>query len=374
MDIGQLLMGYPQASPGIPYPMPNTLQQPIPAPHAPEPVQPQGFVQQLMARLQDPAVQQGLFAAGTTLMQNPGFGQNGWDLAAQALTTGANTVQNVRELTRKRRLEDEDRMVADTERKAKNRREDRQVAVSEQNANTYANTAGSQAWQGEQRLKLAEKELEEMKRANESRERIQQKQLEIDRIRATAYSNGTASGGQTPAKVQLVNMLAEQYKAEGMDPTAAQARAVEALEIRSASRSPAETARRLYENAVNGYNNSIEGLQRPLTREQAAEMLQTAMDEAQRIHALDGPVNNPPGVGRSGVVQRPTAARVETPTPPAPAENGAPTTAPAPKSGVPTVDAGLSQRVATARAAGYTDDQIRQFLQSQGIDPKKAGL
>lgn len=328
-----------------------------------------GFLGNIAQAWQDPNVRQAVLSTGLNLMRSPGYGQNGWDVAANSLQTGMGTLQSLRERDRQRALEAEDRKIKEEQRGIENKRGDRQVSVQEKNAQTSATNVEGDAKNKDAQLKHAEKQLEEAIRHNKSSEEIAKLRALADNIRATTYAGG---GGRTPAEIEKLNRLKAFYKKQNPELSDEEADK-QAMDYLSTSKG--KSPRQLVIDAYTKKAQSWLEQQFDPTAQPTPEMRETwkkqAMEEVKFAEEAGADVT-----ATRGSISRGSPA---TGTPPAasPAtRSGTPSTAPAAAStaGASTApDPFIQRQIEIWKTGGGTPDQIKLLIQKQGGDPAAYG-
>lgn len=270
---------------------------------------------QFLGTLEDPNVRQAMIATGIGLMRSPQYGQNSGDIIANALGSGVNTLQGLRNMQYERSQKE-------AQQKQENRRADQTVA----NQTTSVGYQGqSVAQQGQQitnqntqattRNEIDRGALSETQRHNQELEEIARRNAESERIRAKAY--GSTAGANQGQDVFKINALTAQYQAEGMDETAARAKAVMVVESTGAAKTPGEQAQKLYEAKLKNWMQDINNFGKSLTPQQMKDMATESMNEVFAFHNFNaGVTGQPPAVNpnkpKAGVIDRSTGSAVGT--------------------------------------------------------------
>lgn len=311
----------------------------------------------IFQKLKDPNVRAALLQTGLGLMKSPGYGQSGWDVASNALAHGAGTLQALREAERAKKIQDENRAIAESQRKIENTQKNRQLATGEANTTLYGEQVRSQASTARADDARADLALTETQRANKAQEEIARMRAQADLTRARAFSSG---GGRTAADIVKIQNLAKQYMlppeqgGKGLDETNAMAEATKLIELQGKSKSPSEMVQEILKTQITSYSNSIEGMRSPPTPEMMKKWRDDAINQVIELNRLDaaqrGPVApNPQYPGQpTGVVQR---------TP-----------------GGPAADPATSSKVEALKSRGIPLDQIKQALINEGKNPADYGL
>jgi len=281
------------------YGIPNNVMGP-PSPAVDPARQSGGIFNAIRTTLADPNFRAALMTTGANLLRSPGYGQGAGDVAADAITTGIGTLQGLRQQQRQVEMQQQKRADEREDALARRRQAEQQIDINRQQvegqieAQRKADTRGT-------------RQLTETERSNRAREEIERIRAEADRTRANAYR--AAGIGRTPQDIQKINMLAAQYMAEGMDETAAKAKAVMVVESTGRAKSPGEQARSLYEARLKAWQNDFQNFGKTLTAEQAKQMLEESMNDVMYLHQFNQTTTGMPGTPRptqrSGPIQRP---------------------------------------------------------------------
>jgi hypothetical protein len=141
------------ATPGFGGP---TVQPQVSAPApmaAPAPQQNDGILGKIQGLMADPNFRMALLQTGTGMMRSPRMGENGWDVAGEAIMRGAMTLQGLRERDRQQKMQDNDRAF-DREVKTASMENDRQ------RTKVYEKTADAQIKSAQTQEELARLELD----------------------------------------------------------------------------------------------------------------------------------------------------------------------------------------------------------------------
>jgi len=270
---------------------------------------------------------------GIGLMRSPQMGQNGWDVAANALQTGVGTVQALRERDRKMKQEDEDR---DLNRKnIENQIETRTSAANtakEGTSNDYLRIINQDS-QAKATHELNIRELDEKIRANKANEAN-------DRIRANAAKDNAGGAGSTSADIQKINNLTAEKVANGMDPVKAKAEATREV-MSTGKTSPANMYTQAMQQEIELWQNSFDNLGKVPDPKTLGEMQARAK---QRV--MDALKMN---------------------------EGPKPVTAKGDSNIYPTPEARINAQINQAKAKGATPEMIKKALMEEGVDPKAYG-
>ncbi len=309
-----------------------------------------GLWRNFLNQFKDPNFRQALGATGRGLMQTPGYGQNGWDVASTALDRGVATLQALREQDRVRALQEQDRKTREEQRRIENRQKDRTLDTADKNAAIYEQATANQNEASLRSDANTDAQLAEVTRHNKATEANDAIRANADRTRASFYS----SGGKDPADVTKIKLLAAEYMspAYGMDETSAMARATREVELNSKTKDPAGLTQELYKQKVMAYTQSFEGMRNPMTKDMSDKFLNEAITDAMRIakisDASKGKVSAPtpqfPGQATGVVDRNPTVKNPQT-----------------------------EAQIAAAVARGLPKEKIRSAIQSKGEDPSLYG-
>jgi len=292
----------------------------------------------ILQNLHDPNVQAAMMNTGINLMRSPGYGQSGWDVASNALSSGVDTLRTLREQQRQQQLQQQDRTNKNAQQTFEN-----QIAVG---------NAGRQQKQTEaygRQVDLQGSEMQSnadykkgMLGVEQEKNRIAMINAESNKTKAGKYTGGGGGAGST--ELTKINMLADQYQAEDptLDDTAAHAKAIMVLKAKDTAKSPSEQARNIYLERIKAYQNSIEGMKNPLTPQMAQQMLSDSINDVKKLRSLEGPQPNAPGMGSSGTIER--------------------------------IDPDIKALVDNARAKGTPDAQIKSMLTQYGKTPSVYGI
>jgi hypothetical protein len=257
-------------------------------------------------QFQDPNLRQAVLATGIGLLRSPQYGQNSGDIIANALGSGVNTLQSLRNMDYARNQATQARTDKLGQQKIENEQRGRQIAVAE--AGQRTNEAGQRSTETNQQAirENATAVTRETERHNRANEEIDRTRAEAERTRANAY---TGSGTRIPAEVQKINMLAAQYMTEGMDETSARAKAVMVVDSSRGATSPGEQAMNLFNNSIKNWQNDLSNFGKQLTREQLQQMQQDAINTVIRFQNFNAqqtgqPQSPNPANPRHGVIDR----------------------------------------------------------------------
>lgn len=257
--------------------------------------------QKILDNLHDPNVQQALVQTGLGLMKTPQAGQNNYDVIANGIQAGVGTLQALRERDRQQKLQDEEkaRLLAQQgfENTLKTNQDKRQNTTTQ----AYVDQVAAQTANAKDAKTFKERELALEERYKTGMLNVAERNASSNFIKAEKTGSG---GGAASVEREKLDALTNQYKAEGLDDTAARAKAVLTLKAGSGGKTPQEQARLIYLEKIKAYQNSIEGMQNPLTPEMSQQLLESSMQDAQKLSSIGGQPANPPGVGTSGQIER----------------------------------------------------------------------
>ena len=323
-------------------------------PQAPATAQAQpGFVGRLLQNFNDPNFRQALILTGAQMMRTPGYGQNFGDVAANALSTGVMSLQQLRtqqaaEAAREREAQRAERTTgayveatgeqttASKERRAREAEEAEYAKGQRPVVETRAASAEARAGEGTR----AEVEL---KRAQARRQDAESRYLDRDR---PGGARGGAGGKGNTVQDRKMIALSKYYQTKGLSEIEADARAVEVLDLQRASRTPGELAYQIIEREKLAWAarlGNMDAVMDPVTRQQIRE---EAFREAQEINRLD--------VASQG-----------------PVRSGADPTNPATDMRI--LDPRIQALVLQAKERNHPPEKIREALISAGADPSLYG-
>jgi len=292
-------------------PIPGNYQPPPQAQGGTPPASPQeveqnkGLWRNFLSRLDDPNVRQALLVTGINLLRSPQYGQNSGDIAANALTAGVGTLQQLRERERAQKNLEQQRADTQAQRTVENQQGQQRIDISRSQQQTYGEQVRQQGAASERLDTREAAQSAETARHNRATEANQRLAAMADMARAKAYAAGGT--GKTPQDIQKINILAAHYmQTEGLDETSAKAKAVMVVDSTGTAKSPGEQARMLYQERLKAWGNDIGNIGKTLTTDQARELLESSMNDIMQLQqfnasaATGGPL---PGT-RSGPIQR----------------------------------------------------------------------
>lgn len=304
-------------------------------------------------QMQDPNFKTAMLTTGINMLRSPGYGQSGFDVAANALGTGVQTLQGLRtaQQTRKDKL---DQQTIENERAGKT-------------TDAYVSSTATNSEVAKRNATVNEGELTENKRRNVEDEAIRRAQiaanLEGDKIRAGATRYAASAGvrdpSQQPADIQKINIMARLYKSRGIADAEADAMAVNFVQTAGKSGSVGDLAAKIYADTVKAYNDNPTNWRTPLTPEMQTKMKQSALEDAQLFFQGNQAAS---GTGAPPAAARPGAAPA-VPTPP-----GSGLTNPGQPPALTT-----AAKVQMAAKRGWPPETIRQSIIEDGEDPAKYG-
>jgi len=268
-----------------------------------------------LSNLHDPNVQSAIMATGINLLRSPQYGQNSGDVIANALSTGVNTLQGLRQVDYQRREAAQKRTDTVQQQNIENTQNQQRIGISGDQQRTYSQQVAQQG-EASNRLDTREnRQLTEAERHNRADEESRRIAAQADLARANAYKANTI--GKTPQDIQKINMLAQHYvENEGMDEVSAKARAVMVVESTGKAKSPGEQARLLYADKIKNWQNDISNFGKSMTPDMAQQFLNDSINEVTTLQKFDSGVTGtaPPSTQRSGpIVREEPSAPAETP-------------------------------------------------------------
>lgn len=306
----------------------------------------------LLSQWQDPNVKQAVLATGIGLMRSARYGENVGDVAANALTSGVNTLQSLRERDRQRALEAQDRAIREDQRAKENTRGDRQVATGERNAATQEKSVTGNLELGQKAGARSDKALEETIRSNKAQEEIGRTKAGAEATRAGAYATGRQ--GKTAAEIQKIDRLKAYYKQQ--DPSLSDEQADKmAIDYvtTSQNKTQSQIAADLYKNELTTWAQNFDNIGKTPSVADLREMKRRSMETAAEFFKQE-----------NSTIKRPDAPGVPTMGGPPQAAPGAAPMPPSP----------LTQRnIEIWKKANATPGQIRDLIIKRGEDPKIYG-
>lgn len=323
-------------------------------PQAPAPAQTQpGFVGRLLQNFNDPNFRQALTLTGAQMMRTPGYGQNFGDIAANALSTGVTSLQQLRAQQAAEALREREAQRAERTTGAYVEATGEQTTTSkERRAREAEEAAYAKGQRPVMEMRAANAETRagegaraevELKGAQARRQDAESRYLDRDR---PGGARGGAGGGRQPQDIQKIEMLSRKYQADGLDKVAADARAVEVLDLQKAVKTPGELAQTLYTEKLRAWQADIGNLGKPLDPNVARGLLDDAIKETMELSRID--------VASQG-----------------PVRSGADPTNPA--TGMRILDPRIQALVLQAKERNHPPEKIREALISAGADPSLYG-
>jgi hypothetical protein len=264
-----------------------------------------------LSNLHDPNVQSAIMSTGIGLLRSPQYGQNSGDVIANALSSGVNTLQGLRQLDYQKQQATQKRGDTLNQQNVENNQRQQQIGISQAQQGTYATSVQQQ---GEASQRLNEREqaaLGETSRHNRASEANQATAAQADLERARAYKANTI--GKTPQDIQKIDMLAQSFiQNEGMDEVSARARATMIVESTGRAKSPGDAAQALYQEKLKNWQGDISNFGKSLPPEQARQMLNDSMNEIMLLHSFGSGITGtgaPPVTNQGGPIVRPPAAQ-----------------------------------------------------------------
>ena len=301
-----------------------------------------GFMERIAQAWADPNVRQAVMTTGLNFMRSPGYGQNGWDVAANSLGMGMQTLEALRTRDRQRALEAEDRKIKEDQRNKENTRGDRQVAVSEKNADTTSRSTDATIGNLTSDNTRLDKTLDETIRHNKAMEGVYAQNAGSTRIKADTYAAG---GGKTAAEIEKVNRMKAYFMKQDPNLSAEDAdkKAIDYV-ASTKGKTPRQQVLDAYKaKAAAWMEMQYDPLAQP-TPEQVEQWRQEAIAEVKMADSAGTDITN-----NSGVIVRPGAK----PAAGAPQER----------------DAMTEQKINKWKTAGGTPAQIKQLLINEGLNP-----
>jgi hypothetical protein len=257
----------------------------------------------------DPNVRQAVLATGIGLMRSPQYGQNAGDIGANALQSGVQTLQSLRNMDYAKQQTATARKDKLTQQGVENTQGQARIDIARAGENTNERAQTSTEANQQAIRQNAEGILSETTRHNKADEATNAVKANADMVRARATAT---TGARVPAEVQKINMLSAQYMTEGMDETSARAKAVMVVDSAKGATSPGEQAMNLFNNSIKNWQNDINNFGKSLTQEQIKQMqhdaINTVMNFQQFNSAQTGVPPTPAAPGgvnsRVGVIDR----------------------------------------------------------------------
>lgn len=272
-----------------------------------------GFLQNLLAKLQDPNVMAAIGQTGMGLLQSPEFGQNGWDVASNSLQRGVSTLQQLRERDRLLSQQAMDRQTAEEQRQFENKAKTRELEGGEEKTNIYGQQVRQQGEASSSSSAVAEGTLRETGRHNRQAESVDRTNAESARIRAETYK-GLGGGGSTSGDAFKIKNLAAAYvQNDGLDEVDALARATMVVQTQGKTKdsNPSSLAMELVKTKVQAYQSDIGNWSKPLTQAMIQQFQKDSIDDAIKLYDVDKKTkgaagNAPPAAPSSGPGRSPT--------------------------------------------------------------------
>lgn len=334
MPVGRLLLD--PAEGANPFPSTNV----SPAQTEP-PVEHVNAWKQFLGKMKtDPNFKQAVLQTGLNLMKGPAPGQNGWSLAGQALGTGVDTLQMMREKDRLQGIQEQERNLRTEDTRSQIRT--RNTGAQNETARTgaYVDSVKDTSQQGSKRLELAAKELDETIRHNKAGEGN-------DAKRNAAYATAASGGGSNPsADVVKIQNLTEQYKLRGLSDVDAKAKATREVMTTGKNTSAGAQLRELVQQKFNMWSSAADNMFKSPPPELQQQWIDSSKKEILSVTRQGDAMSdaaNPPEGGPSAV-------------------------------GVlkPSVDPVMDQ-VVMLRTRGFPPEKIKELLVQDGHDPTKYG-
>lgn len=324
-----------------------------------------------LQQMNNPNTRAALMQTGIGMMKSPGYGQNGWDTASQALSSGVSTLQNLRERDRILELAAAERAKKDTQQGVENTRADRSVAVGESNAQTASRAADANIANSQADNARGDKTLTETERHNKAMEGVYGRNADANNTRANNV------GTHTAAEIEKINRLKKYYMdKEGLDELSADKKAMDYVST-AKGKSPRQLVIEAYQKKVSQWmENQFDPTAQP-TPEQVDKFKKDAISEVRLAEEAGQEISN-----NSGTINRPGTTPSTPPgspavpgTTPASSPSGmAPAPGTMPRVAIPGQKDALTERqINIWKSAGGTPQQINALLTKQGIDPKTYG-
>lgn len=259
----------------------------------------------------DPNLRTALMSTAIGMMRNPGFGQNSWDTAANALAAGMGTYQQGRQLDVQNK-QAERKLGLEEELGRGN------LGVAQQNAQNYGKSVDTQATvaqgnlENQQTLTAIQQQKANLDAALEPRRvAADEKRAQADVDRAAAYRVATQnSGGSTGQNVQLVNArkAALMKLNPGMTDEEATVQAQnDILLTAKVGNNPASLAASLFKSNLTAWQNSFDNLGKSPTPQQLEELKQLSLEQARDFAKLNRQATGViPETATSGPIDRVT--------------------------------------------------------------------
>lgn len=326
-----------------------------------------------LQQLNNPNTRAALMQTGLGMMRSPGYGQNGWDTAANALQGGVQTLERLRERDRVLAQEAQDRAIKENQRTVENKRGERQVAATERNAATNERSTEASITQGANANNRAGFQLEESIRHNQANEANDRIRAEAEKEKSGKYNT---SSGRTPAEIEKLNRLKKYYMdKEGLDELTADKKALDYLAT-AKGKSPRQLVIDRFRDKVKAWQDNQYDPSATLTPQQAKQMQDEAVAEVKMAEEAGRDITD-----TRGIIVRPTEI-APTPGSPAAVQDPAMTglnpdeQAWAQRPAVP--DTGMRDPMTERMIniwikGGGSPQQINELLKKRGVDPKVYG-
>lgn len=373
MDIGQLLAGFPTAQPGIPLdkalpPGAQPLQQPVgqppplAPPQAPAPGQMstggpiealkgawRGFFQKMDT---DPNFKMAVLQTGLGMLKSPQVGQNGFDVAANALGTGVATLQGLRDKQKQEAIQAEDRSFTREMETKKVQNQTAGVEIQQEMLGETKRGNKVEEAQRDKQLNTAYQQYLETVRSNKAQEAIEMAKARYESEWRKIYGQGTV-----PADIQKVEILAAEYRRANPNLSEVEARAQALKEVQTTGKEPpfAKNFTTIFSSQMQAWMMNPENIGKEPSPEQVQGMIARARAAAQAAES-----------GNTSMATPPPAT--------APNPQGVPAPAAPPTPGGGPQDAQVRVWVNRQKAAGVNPQIMRDVLIGKGLNPADYGL
>ncbi len=261
-----------------------------------------------LSQWNNPNMRQAIMQTGIGLMRSPNYGESGWDVAANALTSGVGTLEKLNERDRQRKMQQEAIARAQAQQAVENARGDRQVAATEKNAATQEKSVTGQIAANQASGMRLDTQLTETERHNRAEEENARNKTANDAKRATAYAAGRA--GKTAAEIEKINRLQKYYMdKEGLDEATADKKAIDFVTT-SNNKTQSQVAADLYKNKLTLWSQNFDNIGKAPSAKELKAMKEEAMMESGeffRTENTTGPIKRPEIPGAAPTAATPQA-------------------------------------------------------------------
>jgi hypothetical protein len=300
----------------------------------------------------DPNFKQAVLQTGISMMKSPQVGQNGFDIAANALGTGVSTLQGLRESERQKLLQQQELDLKTRDVNSAIAGRTNSAENTTKNTQLNIDTTARQLGQKDTELEREQATLDEMIRSHKAQEEIDRQKVKVDNLRASAYARYSQGGGSTPADITKIENLTAQYVAGGMNEVEARAKATTEIQTTGKGKAPGDRYLTAAHNMTQAWLANPANIGKPLDEATQRNISNAAKMFAGEADALDA--GRPMGVTPPAATPRTPAAN-----PQAPGAALAPTD--------------VTAMVARFKKKGITPEQIRQSLKNAGLNPQDYG-